>query len=242
MTDAEIPTSPAPRPHRGLRHHVRSRLLTGLVVIFPLGFTIWILYILFQFLDGLLRPIIDPWVTRWVGAPIAGIGVVAVVIFLYLVGLLAANVIGRQLLRATEGLLLRMPGVRPIYTGSKQVIETIRMPGRGAFQKVAVVEYPRRGLWAIAFVTGSTTRASDGGRLLHLFLPTSPNPTSGMMIICRQDEIRELDMSVEEAIRLVVSGGILTPASYPLKDVDDAEPARRLPRDGGVEDGSGPPD
>lgn len=210
-----------PQPRRRVRHHIRSRLLAGLVVIFPLGFTLWILYVLFRFLDGLLRPVIDP----WVGFSIPGLGVLAVVILLYLVGLLAANVLGRQILRATESLLLRMPGARAIYVASKQVIDTLRMPGRGAFQKVVLVEYPRRGVWAVAFVTGTARRTTDAANLLHLFVPTSPNPTSGMMIIVHQTEVQELDISVEEAIRLVMSGGILAPVSYPLHPGGDRDTA-----------------
>ncbi|MFQ5719681.1 MAG: DUF502 domain-containing protein [Acidobacteriota bacterium] len=200
------------RPRRGLRHHLRSRLLAGLVVIFPLGFTFWILYVLLRFLDGLLRPVIDP----WVGWSIPGLGVVAVALLLYLVGLLAANVLGRQVLRATETLLMSLPGARTIYVASKQVIDTLRLPGTGAFQRVVLVEYPRRNVWAVAFVTGTARRASDGTPLLHLFLPTSPNPTSGMMLIVPASDVTDLDLGVEEAVRLVVSGGILGPEVYPL--------------------------
>jgi uncharacterized membrane protein len=194
---------------------VRSRLLAGLVVIFPVGFTIWTLYILFRFLDNLLRPVIDPWFARW-DVRVPGLGLLAVIVLLYLVGLLAANVLGRQVLWAAESLLLRMPLARAIYTASKQVIDTLRLPGKGAFQRVVLVEYPRRGIWALAFVTGSARRETDGAELLHLFLPTSPNPTSGMMLIMRDTDVIGVSMTVEEGIRLVVSGGILCPPTYPL--------------------------
>ncbi len=206
----------ATAPHRrGFQHHVRSRLLAGLVVIFPVGFTIWTLYILFRFLDNLLRPVIDPWFARW-DVRVPGLGLLAVIVLLYLVGLLAANVLGRQVLWAAESLLLRMPLARAIYTASKQVIDTLRLPGKGAFQRVVLVEYPRRGIWALAFVTGSARRETDGAELLHLFLPTSPNPTSGMMLIMRDTDVIGVSMTVEEGIRLVVSGGILCPPTYPL--------------------------
>jgi uncharacterized membrane protein len=201
-----------PTDWRGLQHHIRSRLLTGLFVIFPVGFTVWILYILFRFLDNILRPAIDP----WLGFPIPGLGLLAVIVLLYLVGLLAANVLGRQILVAAESLLLRMPFVRAIYLASKQVIDTLRLPGKGAFQRVVLVQYPRRGIWALAFVTGTAHREEDGATLLHLFLPTSPNPTSGMMLILRETEVVGLNITVEEGIRLVVSGGILSPHSYPV--------------------------
>ena len=182
------------------------------MVIFPLGFTVWILYVLFHFLDGLLRPVIDP----WVGFRIPGLGLLAVVVLLYLVGLLAANVLGRQVLRATESLLLRLPGARTVYTASKQIIDTLRMPSKGSFQRVVMIEYPRRGIWVVAFVTGQARRAPDGAALVHLFIPTSPNPTSGMMVIVRDTEITETDIGIEEAVRLVVSGGILGPSSHEL--------------------------
>ncbi|MFQ5669174.1 MAG: DUF502 domain-containing protein [Acidobacteriota bacterium] len=201
------------RPGRqGIKHHIRSRLLAGLVVIFPVGFTLWILYILFRFLDGLLRPLIDPWLRFTV----PGLGLIAVVVLLYLVGLLAANVLGRQILLVAESLVVRIPLVRAIYLASKQIIETLRMPHKGAFQRVVLVEYPRRGVWALAFITGQARRMADGAVLLHIFLPTSPNPTSGMMLILRDTEVVDLDLSVEDGIRLVVSGGILSPQSYPL--------------------------
>jgi uncharacterized membrane protein len=206
--------SPPPRQptSRAVGHHLRSRFLAGLFVIFPVGFTVWILAVLFKLLDGFLSPVIDP----LIGFHIPGLGLLGVIALLYLVGLLAANVFGRKFLKAFEGLLARMPVVRAIYLSTKQLIDTLRLPGKGAFQKVVLVEYPRHGIWAVAFVTGQARRESDGGQLLHLFLPTSPNPTSGMMLILAEGDVVNLDIPVEEGIRLVVSGGILSPESYPL--------------------------
>lgn len=192
--------------------HLRRRLLAGLFVIFPVGFTIWILYILFRVLDGFLSPAIDP----LIGFHIPGLGLLGVAVLLYLVGLLAANVFGREFLRGFDSLLKRMPVVRAIYVACKQLMDTLRLPGKTVFQRVVLLEYPRRGIWALAFVTGTAHRESDQAPLLHLFLPTSPNPTSGMMLILLEGEVRELDMSVEDGVRLVVSGGILSPDSYPL--------------------------
>ncbi|MCZ6601182.1 MAG: DUF502 domain-containing protein [Acidobacteria bacterium] len=195
-----------------LGQHLRRRLLAGLFVIFPVGFTVWILYILFRVLDGFLSPAIDP----MIGFHIPGLGLLGVVVLLYLVGLLAANVFGREFLKGFDSLLKRMPVVRAIYVASKQLMDTLRLPGKTAFQRVVLLEYPRRGIWALAFVTGTARRESDQVHLLHLFLPTSPNPTSGMMLILPKTQVQELDMSVEDGVRLVVSGGILSPDSYPL--------------------------
>jgi uncharacterized membrane protein len=139
-----------------------------------------------------------------------------VVVLLYLVGLLAANVFGREFLKGFDLLLKRMPVVRAIYVSTKQVIETLRLPGKAAFQRVVLLEYPRHGTWAVGFVTGKALRECDQAPLLHVFLPTSPNPTSGMMLILEEAQVRELDLTVEEGVRLVVSGGILSPDSYPL--------------------------
>jgi uncharacterized membrane protein len=158
-----------------------------------------------------------------------------VVVLLYLVGLLAANVLGRQILAGFESLLMRMPIGRAIYQSSKQLIDTLRLPGKGAFQRVVLVEYPRRGIWALAFVTGRAQRAADGAALLHLFLPTSPNPTSGMMLILRDSEVIDLAMTVEEGIRLVVSGGILAPESYPLRPRGGGHAAPAVPLPPGPE-------
>ena len=207
------PSGPSRQPvSRGVGHHLRSRFLAGLFVIFPVGFTVWILAVLFKLLDGFLSPVIDP----LIGFHIPGLGLLGVILLLYLVGLLAANVFGRKFLKAFDGLLARMPVVRAIYLSTKQLIDTLRLPGKGAFQKVVLVEYPRPGIWALAFVTGHALRESDGGQLLHLFLPTSPNPTSGMMLILLERDVVTLNLTVEEGIRLVVSGGILSPESYPL--------------------------
>jgi len=195
-------------------HHLRRRLLAGLFVIFPVGFTIWILYVLFKVLDGFLGPGIDP----WVGFHIPGLGLLGVVVLLYLVGLLAANVVGREFLKGFDSLLKRMPVVRAIYVASKQLMDALSLPGKSAFQRVVLLEYPRRGIWALAFVTGSARRQSNQELLLHLFLPTSPNPTSGMMLILPATEVQETNMSVEAGVRLVVSGGILSPDTYALPD------------------------
>ncbi len=206
---------PSPHEHswwHRMGHHLRRRLLAGLFVIFPVGFTIWIIYVLFKVLDGFLSPAIDP----LVGFHIPGLGLLGVAVLLYLFGLLAANVFGREFLKGFDALLKRMPVVRAIYVASKQLMDTLRLPGKTVFQRVVLLEYPRRGIWALAFVTGSARRESDQTPLLHLFLPTSPNPTSGMMLILAETEVRELDMSVEDGVRLVVSGGILSPDSYPL--------------------------
>ena len=199
-----------------LRHHLRSRLLTGLVVLFPVGFTLWVLWVLFRWLDGLLSPVFD----QAVGFHIPGLGLVAVIVLVYGVGLVATNVIGRHLVRLLEGLLLRTPIVRPVLLATKQVIETLRLPGRGAFQRVVLVQYPRPGVWALAFVTAETTREADGAPLVNLFLPTTPNPTSGMLVIASATEVVEVDLTVEAGIRLVVSGGILSPATYPIPPQD----------------------
>lgn len=200
-----------------IRQHLRSRLLAGLVVLFPVGFTLWVLWLLFRWLDGLLSPVFD----RALGFHLPGLGLGAVVVLVYLFGLVATNVIGRHLVRLLEALLLRTPIVRPVLLATKQVIETLRLPGRGAFQRVVLVQYPRAGLWALAFVTAETARQADGVPLLNLFLPTTPNPTSGMLVIVAADEVVELDMTVETGIRLVVSGGILSPPTYPVPPQDD---------------------
>ena len=220
--DTGTPVAAVPPPEHSWQHrvgqHLRRRLLAGLFVIFPVSFTVWVIYVLFRVLDGFLSPILDP----WIGFHIPGLGLLGVVLLLYLVGLLAANVVGREFIRGFDSLLKRMPVVRAIYVASKQLMDTLRLPGKTAFQRVVLIEYPRREIWALAFVTSSARRESDQEPLVHLFLPTSPNPTSGMMLIVPETEVKELDMSVEDGVRLVVSGGILSPDSYSL-------PARKLP-------------
>ena len=148
-----------------------------------------------------------------------GLGLVAGLIVITLIGAIAAGFFGRWLIRVGEGILNRMPVVRTIYGASKQILETVLTTQSNAFREVVLVEYPRTGLWVVGFVTSPTqgeikTKLSD--ETVNVFVPTTPNPTSGFLLFCPVKDLVYLDMGVEDAVKLVVSGGIVTPDTAKL--------------------------
>ena len=186
--------------------NLRFRILTGILVVVPLGITIWILRFFFRLVDGILQPAVE----KALGQTIPGLGFVLTVVLLYVIGLFASWVLGRRLIHWGESLLKRIPLVKNIYTAAKQVIEAISLPKGQAFKRVVLIEFPRPGMWVVAFVTGEVYN-SDGKKLIKLFVPTTPNPTSGYLELVPEDQVRGTNMSVEDGIKMLVSGGILSP-------------------------------
>ena len=208
---------------RAAMAYTRKLVLRGLLTVLPLAITTWFIYVLFGFVNKRIAPIVERLlVLAGVREPLEGwwayviplVGVSVLVALLMFVGLLATNLFGRRLLEALEGLLLRIPLVRPIYGSAKQLIEAFTMGGKGAFREVVAFEYPRRGIWVLGFVSssmpGSALRQQDGD-LVNVFLPTTPNPTSGYLLILPADQVHRLPITVEEAIKMIVSGGLVLP-------------------------------
>lgn len=202
------------------RSHLWSRLrayfLTGVIVTAPIGITALLVWQFITYLDSqvgrLLPAEYNPATYLPFGVP--GLGLLIVLVFLTLVGFLAAGLAGRTLMRIGEGLLSRMPVVRTVYGTLKQIFETVLAQSSRSFREVVLVEYPRRGIGAIGFVTGSSQDehpSSAEDELVSVFLPTTPNPTSGFLLYVPRKDLVPLDMSVEEGIKLVISGGIVGP-------------------------------
>lgn len=203
----------------GLGMRLRNYFLTGLVIAAPLSITI---YITWTFVGW-----VDAWVKPWIPArynpdhylpfTVPGFGLIVAIILLIVLGATTANLFGRTVIAYGEMLLDRMPLVRSIYRGLKQIFETVLSQTNQSFQQVGLIEYPRQGLWAIVFVATSTkgelqTRiGGDEQDILSVFLPTTPNPTSGFLLFVPRDEVVMLDMSVEDAAKAVISGGLVTP-------------------------------
>ncbi|MBD3618345.1 MAG: DUF502 domain-containing protein [Chromatiales bacterium] len=148
------------------------------------------------------------------GFPVPGLGIVLSILVVLITGMVVANLLGRKLVEGWESLLNRIPLVRSIYSAVKQILETIFVAGGKSFRKVLMVEYPRRGLWTLAFQTGSGTEEvhdKAGHRLVTVFVPTTPNPTSGFIILVPEEDIIELDMSVEDGLKLIMSLGVVAP-------------------------------
>lgn len=202
----------------GLFARLRSNFLTGLVVIMPVALTIWLLWTLAGWVDGFVLPLVPDRFNpeQYIGINLRGVGVIFFLLFTIVVGWIAKGLIGRSLIRMGESLVERTPVVRSIYSGTKQIAETVFAQSERSFEKACLIEYPRRGIWAIAFVSTQargevSERAGQGEDLLSVFVPTTPNPTSGFLLFFPKSDVIELDMSVEDAAKLVISAGLVYP-------------------------------
>jgi len=193
---------------------VRSWFLTGLLVTAPILLTIYITWLFVDIVDGWVKDILPPTFADTIYSNIPGIGIIIGGVFITIIGALAAGFMGRWLIGLGEKLLNRMPVVGTIYGASKQILETVMASQSDAFRDVVLVQYPRKNLWVIGFVTGTTkgeVQSAIEDETVNVFVPTTPNPTSGFLLFCPRNELRFLEMSVEDAVKLVVSGGIVTP-------------------------------
>ena len=202
---------------------MKKILITGLLIWIPLAITLWVLELIVSTMDQsllLLPPQYQP--QALLGYQIPGIGALLTVLVVFVTGALASNILGQRLLLFWESLLGRIPVVKTIYTGVKQVSDTLFAPGGQAFRKALLVQYPREGSWTIAFLTGRP--GGDVANHLHgdyvsVYVPTTPNPTSGFFLMMRRADVVELDMSVDEALKYVISMGVVppeTPGARPL--------------------------
>lgn len=190
----------------------RRIFLTGLLVIIPLGLTFFILKFLFGLVDGILAPAIWGWINYFFPAfpAIPGFGIMAFVFLVFLVGLIATNVFGRRIIGWGENLIKRTPIVKGVYTASKQITEAVSLPGKASFKRVVFLEFLAPGSYSIGFVTGEF-EDSLGTKLISIFMPTAPNPTSGYVIVTKAENVIVSPMSVEDGVKMVMSGGIVPP-------------------------------
>lgn len=210
----------------------RSNFLTGLVVVLPVGLTLWLIWTVTGWIDGWVLPLVPgsyqpeailnrilgnpPGSAEWVSINIRGVGVIVFLIFTVLVGWVMKGLIGRSLLRLAERFVDRMPVIRSVYNGLKQIAETVFAQSDTSFQKACLVEYPRRGIWAVGFISSHAkgeiaARDPAGEKMVSVFVPTTPNPTSGFLLYFPESEVTELDMSVEDAAKLIISAGLVYP-------------------------------
>ena len=234
-----------------VRANLRRKLLAGVIALVPLGITFLILRFIFNFVENLAEPAVRRVIEQFSAAgliaqtpfktvleySLIGVGLISTVIAVYLIGVLTTNILGRRIVRLGESLLSRIPLVRSIYSASKQIIESIASTDKIAFKKVVLVEYPRRGIWSIAFVTNSLHHGSNGRSFVNLFVPTSPNPTSGWTVLVPEDEVVETDLTVEEAFRTVLSVGVSTPREFSLKEIEERYPSNQIEIREDVEEG-----
>lgn len=209
------PAAPEPPPHPPRGQRIKRLFLTGLLILIPAALTVYILLGLFQLMDGIFAPLVDRALARFVpGLHIPGLGVLLTLGTIFALGWLSTNVFGRRLIRVLEKLIGRIPVAKSVYGATKGIMEALAHEKREAFRRVVLVEYPKAGVYALGFVTGSTRWPEvhpNLADLLLVFVPTTPNPTSGFLLLVPRSEAVAVPFSVEAGIRLVISGGILLP-------------------------------
>ncbi|WP_242467242.1 DUF502 domain-containing protein [Ectothiorhodospira shaposhnikovii] len=204
----------------GPLHTFRRYLIAGLVVWVPLITTVVVIKFIVEMMDRTLLLLPPPWrPENLLGFTIPGFGIVVALVIVFLTGLVVANLVGRKLVDLWEAILARIPLVSTIYSAVKQVMETLFGAGGDSFRKVLLIEYPRKGVWTLGFQTGSgmgEVQARTERQVVSVFVPTTPNPTSGFIILVPKEEVMELDMSVEDGLKFVMSLGVVVPR-YPPK-------------------------
>ena len=214
-------TTPFDHPPRkpGLFQILRSSFLTGIVVIAPVGLTVWLVFTVISWVDKVVLPFVPEGLRpeNLIGVNFVGVGVVIFLLFTIIVGWVAKGLIGRSLIRQAENIVDRMPVVRTVYNGIKQISETVFAQSETSFDKACLIEHPRKGVYAIAFITTDAKGEVDAKlpydeRIVTVFMPTTPNPTSGFLLFLPQSDIIELDMTVEDAAKLIISAGLVYPS------------------------------
>lgn len=217
LEDLTRDTEP-PRKRVTARMRLRNYFLTGIVVAAPISITIYLTWTFINWVDGWAKPLIpriyNP--DTYLPFSVPGVGLIFAFVLITLLGFLTANLVGRTIVTYGELLLDRMPFVRNLYRGLKQIFHTALTESSRSFQQVGLIEYPRKGLWAIIFISTTAKgevadRMVDNGEMLSVFLPTTPNPTSGFLLFVPRADVIVLDMSVEEAAKLVISAGLVSP-------------------------------
>ena len=205
---------------------LRRLFITGLLVSLPLAVTVVVFKFIFDSLDNFLGPIVTAGLLA-LKAPIPedfhlpGLGVIVTILLVMMIGLFTRNYVGKKLWGIGEMIVDQIPGIRSVYYGAKQIIDTFATSNTKAFSKVVMLEYPRKGIWCLAFITGKTegeARVRTNLDLVNIFLPTTPNPTSGFLLLVPKEDLIELDMTIEEGVKMIVSGGIVTPDYLPEGD------------------------
>ena len=206
---------------RGPFARLRGYFLAGILVTAPIAITVYLTYSFLNFIDRRVTHLIPD--VYYPHTAIPGIGILIALVFFVLIGWFATNFLGKLLIRMAEYIVHKMPVIRTLYKAIKQIFETIMASQSQAFREVVMLEYPRKGVWSIGFVTGRSegeVQRVTANETINVFVPTTPNPTSGYLLFVPKKELKYLDMTVEEAAKLIVSAGIITPPDRALLEKD----------------------
>ncbi|MBI4969429.1 MAG: DUF502 domain-containing protein [Rhodospirillales bacterium] len=218
MSDGPV-AQPIPALRIGLVARLRAYFLAGILVTAPVGLTVYLAWKVIQAIDEIVRSILPASRLREFNLDLAipGMGLAVALVGLTLIGFLTANFLGRSLVRFSDAILARMPVIRGLHGAIKQILETVLAKKSQAFREVVLIEYPRPGIWTLAFLTspppGEIVRATGGAELAAVFVPTTPNPTSGFLLFLPRTAIRPMAMTVEDGLKYVVSGGLVAPSA-----------------------------
>lgn len=193
--------------------HLKTRMISGMLVLGPLVITLFILKLIFAALTAFVLPVLRPWLAELPESAVVFIATAASLLLIYLVGMFTTHFLGRRLIQMGEGVMLKLPIVKSVYSASKQVMDTFSASTKAAFTATVLVSFPHPGARALGFVTG-TILDPDGRKLYRIFVATTPNPTSGFLILLPEEEVTFTDISVEDGIKMIVSGGMLAPKQY----------------------------
>ena len=204
------------KDNKSILTKIRGYFLTGIIVTAPVGLTFYVSFLFIGFIDAKVRNIIPVQYhyDNILPFEIPGLGLLFVFIMLTFIGFLTAGLIGRYIIKLGERIIARLPIIRSVYGALKQIFESVLKTSSKSFREVVLIEYPRKGIWAIGFITGDTkgeVQDSLKEEIVNVFLPTTPNPTSGFLLFVPRKDLKVLNMNVEEGIKMVISGGIVTP-------------------------------
>ena len=206
------------KPKQSPLVRLRRTITAGITIIVPLWITVFVLAKLFNWAEGFSEPLIRQFVDK-LGYPdfhIPGLGFLLTFVILWVVGAFTTNVVGKRVLQNAREALERLPVVRTIYTPVQTLMDTMTSPQKAGFKKVVLVEYPRKGTWAVGFLARDVPREGEVGEAYSIFVPTAPNPTTGFILIVSGEEIRHTDLSVEAGFQLMLSGGVAVPSSLTM--------------------------
>jgi len=194
---------------KNILNHLKLYIFRGLLALIPIGLTISILRIVYVVIDKKVMVLVD----QYIGYRIPGLGLILFIFGLYISGIIGSNVFGKKLFAILEAIMNKIPLVKTVYQVGKQMSNTLSLPENQMFKKAVLVDYFRPDVWVIGFVTGEVKNEDTGETLLKVFIPTVPNPTSGALVVLKESQIKELQWGVEEAMKMVISGGIIGPTT-----------------------------
>ncbi|MFH1640459.1 MAG: DUF502 domain-containing protein [Candidatus Omnitrophota bacterium] len=194
--------------------NLRRYFITGLLVILPLFVTLYFIFIIFRFIDGLWGNFIDPYIKEELGFSLPGVGLILGILTITAIGFFTSHFFSKKIFSSLENWFLKFPFIRQVYPAIKQIVHFFVSKEKIAFKKVVLVEYPSKGIWSVGFITNDGFKEAEektGRELLHVFIGTSPTPLSGFFVMVPKNEVKFLDVSVEQGLKLIVSGGIIKP-------------------------------